>query len=158
MMGCQTMELTRSCMKRFDDTFVSAQELRASGIEWRYPENGAAPNRTSPLEWIHNNRLKPLKFHPDFETEIQVRHLFNLQCLLVAGLDPGHREIAFGVRDCRCPRSIGNVARQSLCIGRRHARLIHWLSQCPRLKKAAGERTEYAKRPGILCHFGPQSI
>lgn len=41
MMGCQTMELTRSCMKRFDDTFVSAQELRASGIEWRYPENGA---------------------------------------------------------------------------------------------------------------------
>jgi len=57
------MELTRHWMERFEDPFVSSQELMASGIEWRYPDAGGAINRTAPAEWIGKNRLKPAKFH-----------------------------------------------------------------------------------------------
>jgi arylsulfatase A-like enzyme len=59
----QMMELTRSWMNRFQDPFVSYRELRASDIEWRYPETGGTINRTSPLEWVKQTNLQAAKFH-----------------------------------------------------------------------------------------------
>jgi len=59
------MELTRSWMERFEDTFVSAAELNSSGIEWRYPEHGEPINRTSPLEWAKKAKPKAMKFHEE---------------------------------------------------------------------------------------------
>lgn len=64
-MRSQMMELTRNWMGRFDDTFVSYQELQSSGIPWRYPDAGGAINRTSPIEWIRKNKLQPVKFHEE---------------------------------------------------------------------------------------------
>jgi arylsulfatase A-like enzyme len=61
----QMLDLTRDWMKRFDDTLVSCQELRASGIAWPYPENGAPINRVSPLEWIQKTKPQTLKFHEE---------------------------------------------------------------------------------------------
>ncbi len=59
----QMMDLTRDWMKRFDDPFVSQQELMASGVNWKYPDAGGAINRTSPLEWIKQQKMQPAKFY-----------------------------------------------------------------------------------------------
>ena len=59
------MELTRTWMKRFDDPFVSHKELMASGIPWKYPDQGGAVNRTSPLEWVKQTKLQPAKFRSE---------------------------------------------------------------------------------------------
>ena len=59
------MDLTRTWMKRFDDPFVSHKELMASGIPWKYPDQGGAVNRTSPLEWVKQAKLQPAKFHEE---------------------------------------------------------------------------------------------
>jgi arylsulfatase A-like enzyme len=61
----EMMELTRIWMSRFEDTFVSHGELRASGIEWRYPEDGSPINRISPIEWIRQAKPRAVKFHEE---------------------------------------------------------------------------------------------
>ncbi len=61
----QMLELTRHWMSQFEDTLVSCDELRASGIAWHYPEDGSAPNRVSPLEWARKAKPKALKFHEE---------------------------------------------------------------------------------------------
>lgn len=57
------MEITRSWMTRFDDSFVSHRELMASGVNWKYPDSGGAVNKTSPVAWAKAHPAKPAKFH-----------------------------------------------------------------------------------------------
>ncbi len=59
------MELTRSWMEKFEDPFVSQNELIASGIPWKYPDAGGEINRTSPLEWVKQQKLAPAKFREE---------------------------------------------------------------------------------------------
>jgi arylsulfatase A-like enzyme len=59
------MDLTRSWMTQFQDPFVSHQELMASGIPWRFPDQGGAINRLSPLEWAKSRNAAPGKFYQE---------------------------------------------------------------------------------------------